>query len=698
MRFTVRGKVVWLASALALASCGIGAPEENSAPVVDEMLGAFSQGCSLGPWTRAALERSEGLTQIFEALKDKKSCSGSPALRAAQGAANGLRAELRSLEADQVRQRERVLDEAGNDLLLAVGQPGLDPAVRDALLGYYAGTRYELSLARAEASYLRQPGYRSSFSWGMSGVSQHLRELLAASNQLTDCYKDNPQVAVKVAASIAELAGSFSSPAVGLGASVISDLLRLGVDMAVQMPLTKEIMKSRKVRLRAALACGLEAMSRDYCRARDARTLVDVAIREPKGEVLPFFYGVELMDRHLPVLYGWLDRVVNGGGSPVDSEQAERINRQFSKLTQSQNQRRAADGLVASARNDVDRVRNVSDQADLVRRFLRDLFRVFYYNNGNSWHANGGAFAGFESVMDFVRVVAGPERTPPGEFDGDPDRLISAVQILSGADLQGFVENFNALWARRYLAVVREFNEKVNVDLSSLVRDFTRVAVDERSPARAMERLFTFLSNYAYGGGVEGDRDRILIGQVRERVSGVYNELILPRSVSDQPEEVPCPPHSGGKDGTHKCYRESPAARVISRTFESFRLENNNVYLPSVLTGLVTTDITTRYLRGEGPRQIDDLYRLAGRDLQLLLERAHLTPLAVRQDLARAQSISEANLQQFRNFSSPALGAVLEDLKKAADEAGEPVDGGAGAPNREVLAEICLLTLVTGRE
>ncbi len=679
-----------------LFSCN--APEQEAVPVVDQMIAAYSQGCSLGPWTRAALERSESLTQLLESLKEKKSCSTSPALMNAQGASLRLRAELRALEADSARRKERRFDEAGNDLLLAIGQPGIDPSVKDALLSYYAGTRYELSLARADASYLRQASYKSNFSWGMSGVSQHLRDLLSASHQLTDCYKDNPQVAVQVAAGIAELAGSFASPAVGLGASVVSDLLRLGVEMTSQIPLTKEIIESKRARLGAAFTCGLEAMSRDYCRAKDARTLVDVAIREPKGEVLPFFYGVELMDRHLPVLYGWLDRVVNGGGAPVDSEQAERINKQFSKLTQSQNQRRAADGLMASTRSDVDRVRNVNDQADLVRRFLRDLFRVFYYNHGTGWQASGGAFSGFESVMDFVKVVAGPEKTPPGDFNGDPDRLVSAVSISSGADLQGFVENFNALWARRYLAVVREFNEKVNVDLSSLVRDFTRSGVDKRSPSRAMERLFEFLTNYAFGPGADGERDRILVDQVRSRVTGVYGDLIHPKAVSDQPEEVPCPPNAGGKDEPHKCYRESPAARVVSKTFEAFRLENNNVYLPSVLTGLVTTDITTRYLRGEGPREIDDLYRLAGSDLQLLLERAHLTPLDVRQDLSQAQTISQATLLQFRRFSAPALGTVLQGLKKAADESGEPAEGGPQAPNRESLGKLCILALITGQE
>ena len=691
---------------IVLATCGafflLGASEcstsSSQQASVDDLVDAFSQGCNLGPWSRAALSRASSLTTVFEKARTNATCKGA-GVDSALYAAQGLQAELRALEADVTWKTEREMEEATNDLMLSISQPGIDPLVKNQLLQSYSSARFELSMARAEANFLRNPGGKHRITTGLERVSSHVRNLMTASEGLSACYRDNPSVALQLGAGIAELAGSFASPVVGLGASAVSGLLKLGVDAARSLPPAEAIYKVRRGAMPIALSCGLEAFTRDYCRAKDARQLLSVASRK-SGTTLPFFQGLELQDRSLPVLYEWLDRVVNGSGNIRDPEHAKRLNDQYLRVSTAQNGRRSAEGVFQDATNNIGRTTEEDVQIAYLRRLIRDLVSIFYCT-GPAFPTTCGSslFTGFESSLKFVEKIA-KERVPTDSSGGlksynSLDEFIDDLKIQSG-DLSLISANFSALFHSRYNEMLREFREKVNVDLGSLVRDASREDTDRRSALKALQDAREFLHNYRYNSIDQRDarRDEILIQEIGSRIQRAYEVLSNPDSVSDHPREVPCV-GVPRQDPSGRCYELSPAAEAIKAVFEVFKLENNNVYLPGAFQGLVRTDLVNRFNADEGPKNIEDILRLGGADLFLTMRRFKLTPAQVELDLHRSQSVSGKSLKEFRSYFTAALKTAMEDLKQAADEHSEPESGKSEAPNRSLLGQLCLLTLIS---
>jgi hypothetical protein len=674
--------------------------EEKEAPkVVDEMIEGFASGCNLGAWTRAALDRANTITGIYQTLQSKASCKDNANLQRALGAATSLQSELRAIQADEARQRERKMEEASTDLMIALSAPGLNATIKDSLMAYYATTRYELSLARADVNYVNNPGYKARMTLGLERVNTHMRDLLGASQGLAECYKDNPSVAIQLGASLAELGGAFAPPMIGLGISAVSNLIKVAVEAARLAPSAEAIYEVRKQRMPIAMACGMEAIARDYCKARDARVLLTAANRDSKRELLPFFFGVDLADRHLPTLYAWLDRVVNGTDSIRDPEQAGKLNQQFSRILMAQNAKRSAQGYFAETKQKIDRSTDIAIKVSYIRNQIRTLVSIFYCNQPFE-DPNSCVFSGGETAREFVTIIA--PNGIPSDFDPSAGyaALIGRLQINPG-DLELLEKKFNAMFASRYTEVVRDFNEKVNVDLSSLVRDASRVDMEELSPLSALERLFQFLDKYSFEDGASGQRDRIIIRQLRGKLDNAYTQLIDPNSVSDENIEVSCPEDPLREErnrGGDRCFEPSPAAKVIAVTFDTFKLDKNNVYLPGIMRGLIKTDLTTRYLKGEGPKEVRDLFRLAGQDLSLLLSRANLTPAQVMADISAAQSLSSRNVEQFRSFFAPALGKAMLDLWQAAEEFKEPPAGDPAAPNRNLLSQLCVLTYISGMQ
>ena len=671
----------------------------------DELIDAMSQGCNLGPWSRAALARASSLETVFENIRQKAHCQGAN-VDSALYAAQSLQAELRAVAADDAWRKEREMEEASNDLLLSLSNPGLDPTAKDGLAGYYADARMELSMARADANFLQNPGRKSRVTTGLERISGHVRDLMSASAGLSECYANNPDVALQLGAGLAELSGAFMSPVVGLGVSTVSSLFKLGVDVANSFPSAEAIYQLRKGKMPIALSCGLEALTRDYCKAKDARTLITVAVREHGGKVLPFFRGIELQDRHLPVLYAWLDRVVNGTDDVKDPDHANRLNDQYTRIANVQNSHRYATGLFNQTKSNIDASLSNEVKIAYLRGLIRNLVGLYYTNYlpGNPDPSPGHLtlFEGFESVQDFIRTIA-RERVPHDPTTQNPKTFNNYSDLIDGLllqpdDISLLKINFEMLFKSRYLEVAREFNNKVNVNLSSLVRDASRSNMEGLSPMRALEETFTFLENYRFNGSSANDaeRDRILIQELLGRIRSVYEALSDPGSISDRPEEIPCDPSSGKKQ-TH-CFGLSPAAKTLSLVFDELKLENNNVYLPGTMKGLVNTDLVNRYFANEGPKDLDEILKLAGTDLFETLQRFNLTPNQAETDIDRGQAMSSSTLKEFRDYFVPVLRDAMADLKKAADEQKEPEAGRPESPNRNVLSQLCLLTLISGQE
>lgn len=663
---------------------------EEQVATANEMVEAFSQGCGTGPWTQAALARASQITGIFQSLLNKQGCTGNPNVARALGAAQALESELQAMQASNAQTEERMWEESSNDLLVQINQT-TDAELRSALIGQYSTARFNLSQKRSEANYLANPGYKQRMTYGTTAINNRLRDILSASNSLADCYNNNPGVAMQLGASLAELGGAFAPPLIGLAVSTVSNLLKVAVQYSVMAPSARAVYDATAAKMPMALTCGLEALTRDYCKARDARQLLDFSTKAKDGRALPFFFGTDLQDRYMPTLYGWLDQVVNGSSKIRSPQHASTINLQFLRLSSAQVALRTSQGYFSDYRQKSQR--DPSAEPDYTRAMIRTLLQIFYVINPNSglyMTSDTSVFSGFESAEQFVKVIA-PHGAPQEDL-GSVDRLIDALTITRG-DL-GIVEGkFNALFRRRFDLVMADFNDKVQISAPSTVREATRRNLEGLSPVLSWQRMYQFLEQYAFEQGAPGAADHVIISEFKAKLDPILGQLVDPQSVSEQ-----CPANPSEDDPANPpppCI--PPATRVLTNTHQAFKLDNNNVYLPKMVGDLVRTDLVNRACRGETPKDIKDLLRIGGTDLTLLLQRAGIaSPAAVKSDITTAQTVSLGSLEQFREFYLKAIKLVMRDLKEMADRNREPPPGSEGAPVRDQLSKLCILTYVSG--
>ncbi len=663
-------------------------PSTGTKPsVVDEMITAFESGCSTGDWSRVALERSARLTGIFRSLNDKASCRD-PKTDSVNGnleqALSGSAALQNALDEALAREGyyrgERVAEENTNDLFLILDDPNLTPGLRDQLLSLYANERYQLSYNRTQLNYVDHASYASRSTSGLVRFSGYASSVLSSTAQLSGCLTDNPAKAFDIAANVGLIAGSFATPMVGLAVAAVSELLKVGVQAATSIPSARQLYKSRKDRMPLALSCGLEALTRDYCRARDSHILVDLAHRnQSDGEPIPFFYGIELADRDLPVLYRWLDQVV-GGSNSANRQQSDNSNYQFSRLNRVLQMKRNCEGILNELERDLknpkftpeDRVRKVKDGlADI-------MLGALYMDQGNGipYPYSDGPFKN-DSAYVIVSQIAGlpvPEKVEPGtsirEFIGN-FKLAYSTELVSGIN-----DRVGSLLRERHQGVLNEFLEKVNLNPPGIVREASSETAGGLSAVLALDRLDHFFDIFAFSPPPYREQDETLINQVRTDLRAVNSDL--KRMDATQMDR---------------------AVKILNEVHTKFKLENTNVFLPAHLQMLIRNDLTTRYRRGEGPKSVEDILLMAGRDVDLLLQKSKLGPEEVRSDLDRAQALTGTTLSRFRDFFSDSLAKAMEDLKESADRNLEPpVAVGSRSPNRHTLSRLCIMTLISGME
>ncbi|MCM2324453.1 MAG: hypothetical protein NDJ90_14440, partial [Oligoflexia bacterium] len=495
---------------------------------------------------------------------------------------------------------------------------------------------------------------------------------------LSSCLADNPAKAVDIAANVGLVAGAFAPPMIGLSVAAISQLLKLGVDAATTIPGARAIYKSRKARMPSAMTCGLEALTRDYCKARDAYALVSLSRRDLVGrEPSPFFYGIELADRDLPLLYQWLDKVV-GGSNSASLDQATKVNEQFSRLNRILQMERNTDGIFGQLEQDLRNPRFTdSDRLSTLKRALRDLMLSALFaemDMGRPYAYPDGPFTTDNPYYLLAELVG--VTNPPEPKDGESINFyIGRLNLRYTDKLPGEIRDRTvALLAARHQRVLAEFIEKVNLNPSVVIREASAQTPGGLSAVYTLERLDRFFDIFALGAGAERAQDEELIRQVRGDLADLKTALTAPEAT--QPRR---------------------AEEIITSVFAKFKLENTNVFLPTHLQSLVRNDLTTRYRRGEGPKDVEDILTTAGRDIDSLLTRTKLGPLEVRGDLELAQSTTLSTLGQFRDFFAPNIAEAMEDLLKQADKNHEPpLAPGSRSPSRHTLARLCLLTLLSG--
>ncbi|MCC7440235.1 MAG: hypothetical protein IT285_01295 [Bdellovibrionales bacterium] len=686
----ILGSVLAVGTAIFLGACD---PAGSSAG--DDLLRAFQGGCTKGRWTEAALAYNAALVGVLEKLKATKACEQHSETLSA---ISQIRQETTALISDPAYRDYRMAEESLQELTLALNG-ATDPELQQALGQALIETQVDLALKRAAFDASTESSAQTQFAKATQGLAQATNSLLRQASGISSCRRDSPAAAVELSTNVLALAGSFVSPVVGAAASVAGDLLSLGVAYATQAPMDAAIAKLEDARMSLALTCGMESLTELHCQADDAFALLELqasSYSAPGSESNPLWQGMDLLGRRLPALNAWLLSLKNGV-RPSDPFEAERQKRVLRKML-------AVDMMDLSVVGLLNQQKRIYDAA-VGQEELRRNIKI-------------------RTIADIANDLTGsevPMGTPTGPFaevTSDSKRFacwlslgVSAVcpesQIMESLDehirsklftiseptMQDLFEHWGGpSGGAGILGLVKrkvdiEFTQTITADPASLLATALEPgSVDNVSARRALAMISGFLTTLS--GSIPADDP---------------NPNLLPlltdtRALITRAGEILDDIEREREDGVLVA-SDANMDRVVA-LFDLFQLRRGVQFFNERIRKFIQWDLQRRLEAGDLPTETAEILLSAGGDIRDRLLAAGVDSLsAVSQDLSDSISLSQSNVSVFRKFFRASIGSAVERLEKAAIAAGEPLRGPPRLrPNRQALARICALTLVSGDE
>ncbi|MBI3558502.1 MAG: hypothetical protein HY074_19705 [Deltaproteobacteria bacterium] len=342
---------------------GVGSCQPDRPDIAQDLVDAFSGGCSShGFWTDSALSHTNSLVNVLTKIKTTGPCEALNGNLTQIQAMNSQLSVLLGNSTDPTNPNSyaayRYNEENIQELLLALKQPGLDPALQSSLVS-------TLAQAQAQQTTLRSRYFVDRFSNATAQMGTTMQSLVQQAGDLSYCFNESPAVGLKLATNALAVGGSFISPIVGAGVATLGSLMNGAIDYVRFHSTNKALWELYQSKMPLALTCGLEAMANLYCQSSDALELIEFQkTNYPRNGQLPSpaWTGMDILNRRLPVLTKWLLQVKTGV-SPNDSTEAQKQIAIWQKIQSIENTDISVVGgihgalqIYNGATNDVDRL------------------------------------------------------------------------------------------------------------------------------------------------------------------------------------------------------------------------------------------------------------------------------------------------------------------------------------------------------
>jgi hypothetical protein len=327
---------------------GFGNPElstEESSQII-KLLDTFSNGCTLtrGP-SADAISVVRGLSSTIKASLDNPDCKSlagvATSLDSATIQAQSLIPQANDSYVTDLEQQINSLEKQKQEITTLLTQ------TTD--LSEIAALRSQLYAVRIELAGTLSNAHDSAINDKQIRRSQAVRLLLSSTNQAVNqilanesCWVGQPGVLQQVAgvgttlSANAALMTPASQTAVLLtsGMSILSTI----VNFFERLSVAKKVAQFDLALGSTALTCALEKMNDVYCSAQDtlnAIKKVGPKLHDPNED--PVWAGLGLLEKEIPTLVGWLQKIKSGGGANTaeDAEKKAEIELKDVKLNNS---------------------------------------------------------------------------------------------------------------------------------------------------------------------------------------------------------------------------------------------------------------------------------------------------------------------------------------------------------------------------
>lgn len=660
------------------AGCDSDRPE-----VSGDLMNAFGGVCSpAGLWTRNALKQNDSLVQTLQNLVSDPDCKDYlSTLMTVQTAVS----QANHLLKDDSFLKYRSDQEQIQDLSLALQAPSsLNPNLVSQLQSQLILTQLDLYQANAMERATQTVADKNRYAQSTADLSQYLQTVMTAeqSGGMAACLKKHPEAAVGMAGNLLALGGSFVSPIYGAGFAVVGQILSIGVDYASHSTTEDAIWNLHAAAMPTALTCGLESMTELFCDAEDSFALLELkrdSLHNGTGHTDPIWKGIDLLSNRMPVLNEWLTKVKNGI-APTDSGLADKQNRILDKMNVVD---KTQNSVFASLSDDKQSFDSSSpDQKyNVLIKTIKDQIVLIMGTNGGGYSSGSSAVP--NPFLDLTTdnrnfacwLVLGMNadcKIPSGVgYQELEDYLRNTIHAQPTFD-QLFA-NWKTIYQAVKAQVDHEFARTITANPSSLIADAYESSPTNVSPRTVLQQLIEYFNGLKDTNSIDNPAYKPHLNETIALLQNVLSTL-----------------DPSGKDD---------AASKITDIYQKLELNRGLEIFADRISRIVEWDINAKIKNGEFPKDLTEILKLAGSQLndRLIQSGQGETDSDLAKDLNDARSIAQANITVFRDFFGEAMGKSVDMLHKAAIEAGEP-DRGPNRPNGQMLGHLCTLILSTGKE
>ncbi|MFN8790486.1 MAG: hypothetical protein ACK5Y2_03410 [Bdellovibrionales bacterium] len=529
---------------------------------VTKILETFANGCSLtkGP-SADAISVVRGLSSAVKSALSTQACQS---LAGAMTSLDSTVLQAQSLipaindsyvtELEvEVNALQRQRDEIAN-LLTQTS----DPAEIASLQRDLYKVRIELAgaLSQAKDSALNDQQIRRA---------QALRLLLGSTNQAVNqilmnesCWVGQPGLLQQVAGvgstlgASAALTTAASQKAVLLSAGV--NILSTIVDFFQRLSVAKKVAQFDLTLGPTALTCALEKMNDVYCSAQDTLNAIQKVgsqFHDPKAD--PVWKGVGFLEREIPVLLAWLQKLKSGGSASTvgDSEKQVKIELKEVNLTNSE---KLFLGFLRDAQRLYDQTPSPQSRFAIVRRMVNEfVIRICDLMKGPPNVDNPLCTTDIGLSYSFYYLIGLPTAKWLELLKMNPDLSFSSVdlELLAGIGIDATQINL-ALVSTQFNRWYKRTRENFDIEKRLVLGQDLTLIFDEAikknyqvstpvTPESSLEDLLTFLRrSRAEPDPVEDPqlslKDEVIqaLERIRSQIRAVDEKKTRPELAKDQ--------------------------------------------------------------------------------------------------------------------------------------------------------------------
>lgn len=630
--------------------------QDHAAPLV---LQAFQNSCSsAGKWSEAVLQQNRLMVGVLQTLKDQDPCK---AFSGKLATIESTSRQIEALLADQTYIDYRQAEEKLQSMMLAL-QSNLDPAVVTAMGEQIVATQVSLAEKRAIYQTTRDIQGRDRYEKATLELNRYIQGLLTDSGGMTACLKSSPAAAVQLSSNLLAMGGSFISPIYGAAASVIGQIVNLGVEYFRTNQKEKEIYRLYASQVPTALTCGLESMTSLYCQADDAFSLLQLQSRkpDPTKPLHPVWADLDVIKRQLPNLDLWLQKVRNGV-TPSNPTEAQRQNEIWQKVQGLENLNRTLLGFL-NYRSQL--YENESSPEDKINFLVSTVYAMSNYTSENT------SFNEYTS-SPYTKVCylsQGLGACPSQNVGEGVEEYIKRNFSASLKDMSVLIANWGQFFGVVERRVANEFNQSISMDPSSILTAAYEVNKEKISPVTATKSMIAFLVRLEETTSDDLPQRKQLVVETTDLLEK-FLELIADPDIRDSKDK-------------------------IREVFKIFQLGQNTKFLRDRISDFVMWDLTDHLHAGNFPEDAQDILISGAVDIKTRLEASAVARDLVEADLNTARMLATGNIETFNSFFHSSAGSSLEALWNKWKAAGEPATG-VNRPFGQSLARLCIMQLTT---